>query len=185
MIFTSSTFFVFALALAVLFALVRGQTGRELLLLGASYVFYAAWDFRFLALIGGYTLLGWIGGLLISRKHPPQRSLFLTGVFVAISLSGLFFFKYAELLHTTIFSFLGDQNIKPLGIVLPIAISFTTFEVISYIVDVYRGTVAPTHSLRKYALFMAFFPRLVAGPIIRPAQFLPQIESPIIFCRRI
>ena len=181
MIFTSLHFAAFFAILAILLSLFKKGDSRETLLVGASYYFYSVWDYRFLVLLISYTLLGWILGITLENETSKLRRKCLLAFGISMSVGGLFFFKYAELFYRTWIQLTDQPEQKALGIVLPVAISFTTFEFISYLVDVYRGDVRAARSLRKFSLFMAFFPRLVAGPIIRPAAFLPQIADPLSF----
>lgn len=181
MIFTSLHFASFFAILAILLSLFKKGDSREILLVVASYYFYSVWDYRFLVLLISYTLIGWILGITLERETSELRRKCWLALGISMSVGGLFFFKYAELFYRTWFQLTGQQEPDPLGIVLPVAISFTTFELISYLVDIYRGDVKAASSLRKFSLFMAFFPRLVAGPIIRPAAFLPQIADPLSF----
>jgi len=144
-------------------------------LLFASYVFYLSWDYRYGALLLGATAGSWLIGLGIER-WPSLRRLWVT-LGVVSSLSLLAFFKYAQFAVDTVWS-LGLPGSSPiLGIVLPLGISFFTFQALSYVVDVYRGAPAVRSPL-AYALYISFFPQLVAGPIVRAGELVPQLLEP-------
>ncbi len=154
---------------------------RNAFLLVMSYVFYGSWDWRFLALIMLSTAIGYTSGLSIERADSASRRKQILVSRIVMNLVVLAVFKY--------FNFFVDSGAgvlrlfgaeianSTIRILLPIGISFITFEEISYAVDVYRGKMRATSSPVNYALFVAFFPKLVAGPILRPQELLPQIES--------
>src|SRR4051812_36314968 len=170
MLFTDLRFFVFFLAVFAIYWRLRNDLHRKLLLLGASYLFYAAWSWRYVGLLWFSTVVDYGVGRLLAR-HPRARwrRLLLAGS-IASNLGILFVFKYFNF-------FLSPLSGWALQLVLPVGISFYTFETISYTVDVYRGE-RPARSLLDFALFLGFFPHLVAGPILRPREFLPQLETP-------
>jgi D-alanyl-lipoteichoic acid acyltransferase DltB (MBOAT superfamily) len=170
MLFVTVGYFVFLLTVVVLFYGIRPSYRRDLLLL-ASYFFYASWNWKFLPLLLGLTSIDYAAALWIEKSEGRVRRLALTASLVA-NLGFLGVFKY--------YNFLGDNLAWLLGrpagsffadIVLPLGISFHTFQSISYVVDVYRGVQEPTRSFIDYALFIAFFPQLVAGPIVRAGTF--------------
>ena len=142
-----------------------------MLLLAASWVFYGAWSWKFLLLLIASTVLDYVCGLLIAGAANPRRKRLVLLVSVTVNLLFLATFKYlgffvtefAELLERLGF----NANMPVLEIVLPVGISFYTFQTIGYVVDVYRGKVPAARSLLDYALYVAFFPQLVAGPIER------------------
>jgi len=161
---------------------------QNLFLLVASYVFYAGWDWRFLSLLFVSTCIDYVVALRIyaakttgNAGAPTRRKLWLTASICA-QLGILGFFKYfnfftdsfVELMHA-----LGLE-VSPviLRIVLPVGVSFYTFQTMSYTIDVYRGKMLPTKRFLDFALFVAFFPQLVAGPIERAALLLPQVTHP-------
>lgn len=163
-------------------ALVRARKVRLLFILGASYVFYAHWDYRFLPLIWGSSTADWLLGNAIHRARTPRsRKLWLVGTMV-VNLGVLGIFKYYNFgvdsavaaLHA-----LGvDVPTRTLEVALPVGISFFTFESMSYVIDVYRKDIEPQKSYFEYLSFVAFFPHLVAGPIVRPRDLLPQLAGP-------
>ena len=155
--------------------LCRGRRGRQnALLLVASYVFYGWWDWRFCGLIFATTFVSW----LCARAH-KQRKLW-TAVSVATSLAVLVFFKYcgffAENLRLIFSTFGLAADWFTVDVLLPVGISFYTFQAISYSVDVYKGRIQPCTDLATYALYISFFPQLVAGPIERSVDLLPQFQ---------
>ncbi len=179
MIFTEFSFFLFfALAFGVHWAL-RGNGLRKSWLLLCSYVFYAAWRWEFLGLILLSTVIDYTVGRLIARERPPGGK----RVWLVLSLVGnlgiLGLFKYFDFFIASGVELLAAMGIETsadrLELVLPVGISFYTFQTLSYTIDVYRGHLKPVRNFRDFALFVAFFPQLVAGPIVRAAHFLPQL----------
>ena len=178
MIFTTPQFAVFF----VLFFLVYGalpERARKGWLLGASYFFYGSWNAKFLLLIAGSTLLDFYIGRALTQTDDAHRRRRLVTLSVAANLGALGFFKYCNFFvesAVTGLAALGLEVSAPtLQIVLPVGISFYTFQTMSYTIDIYRERLEPTHSLLDFALFVAFFPQLVAGPIERASHLLPQI----------
>ncbi len=181
MLFNSLTFVVF-------FALVMGGywslqswNARKNLLLVASYIFYGAWNPPFALLLFATTTLDFWLGARIAAAPPSSRKAWLVAS-VTANLSMLGFFKYGNfLLENTqwLLARVGVAYNPPhLDLFLPIGISFYTFHSLSYTLDVYRGATTPTKSLRDFLLAVSFFPQLVAGPIVRAADFLPQCAHP-------
>jgi len=180
-IFTDFTFFIF---LAVVFAgywLLQDKEERLGLLLIASTVFYGWWDWRFLGLIGAVILVSWAVAKFVSKRHPGdqvRRYALIGGI--GFNLSVIAAFKYfgffAESARTMLATVGVDPGWTALNLLLPVGISFYVFQAISYIVDVARGDMPPEYRLRRVALYIAFFPQLVAGPIVRAASFFPQME---------
>jgi alginate O-acetyltransferase complex protein AlgI len=189
MLFNSIDFAVF---LPVVFALYWFCTQRSLplqnaLLLVASYVFYGWWDWRFLGLIVFSTAVDYgVGVLMWQRPNPGYRKLLL-GVSVLVNLGLLGFFKYWDFFLTsfrdafTLFG--GSLEVDLLGIILPVGISFYTFQTLSYSIDVYKGKMQPERDFIAFAAYVSFFPQLVAGPIERAANLLPQFSRPRQFDR--
>jgi D-alanyl-lipoteichoic acid acyltransferase DltB (MBOAT superfamily) len=171
-----------ALALVVAVLIVRARKVRVVFLLGASYAFYAYWDWRFLPLIWASSTIDWLLGNAIGRAHDPaRRRLWLAGT-VVINLGVLAVFKYANFgidSARAVLTALGVHAPETtLRIALPIGVSFFTFESMSYVIDIYRRELEPHPSYLEYLCFVAFFPHLVAGPIVRPRDLLPQIAGP-------
>jgi D-alanyl-lipoteichoic acid acyltransferase DltB (MBOAT superfamily) len=152
------------------------------LLLVASYYFYAAWDWRFLGLLLASTLVDYTCGLLMGRAESARRRRVLLCLSLGFNLTLLGFFKYfnffADNLHV-MFGALGMQlDFVTLRVLLPVGISFYTFVTMSYVIDVYRREIPPTRDLLDFAVFVAYFPHLVAGPILRASRLLVQIDRP-------
>lgn len=150
---------------------------QNLFVIVASYVFYGWWNWRLLGLIVFTSLLGWGGGLLIERAN-RRRAKFLTGLNVAVNLGILAVFKYynffAENLVELAESIGVELHISTLNLMLPVGISFYTFQTLSYVIDVYRGQIRATHDICAFFAYVSFFPQLVAGPIERATNLLPQ-----------
>jgi alginate O-acetyltransferase complex protein AlgI len=166
---------VFVLAWAVW----RRPGLRMLILLVASYLFYASWNVSLLGLIVFSTLVDFGVGLALSRaERPAWRTLWLL-VSLTSNLGLLALFKYADFFATSLeaLAVLAGQpvDLPTLDLVLPVGISFYTFQTLSYTIDVYRRRLAPTRNLFQFATFVAFFPQLVAGPIVRASELLPQL----------
>lgn len=178
MLFNSYAFWLF---LALLWAIYRilPHRGQNLLLLGASYFFYGCWDWRFLPLILTTTLVNYYTALGIESSNDPKRHRILMAASATVSLGLLAYFKYMGFFAesaTEMLAWLGFQaNWSTLNIILPVGISFYTFQTMSYTIDVYRKQVKPTHSFTDFALYVAYFPQLVAGPIERSSSLMPQI----------
>ncbi|MBM4062812.1 MAG: MBOAT family protein [Planctomycetes bacterium] len=180
MIFSEPRFLTFFVLVFAAHWILRWNTARKWLLLGASLYFYGCWDVRFLALIVACGTVDWLVGLGLGRAHARGRNGFGWIVLsIVYNLGTLGFFKYfnfftesgAELLRWLGLP-VGDVT---LSIVLPVGISFFTFQAMSYTIDVYRRQLEPVRSYPDFLLFVAFFPQLVAGPIVRAATFLPQL----------
>jgi alginate O-acetyltransferase complex protein AlgI len=182
MLFNSLTFVAFFVLVLALYWSMRAWNGRKNLLLIASYLFYGAWNPPFAALLFSTTALDFYLGRKMGKiDNARQRRIWLW-ISVAVNLSMLGFFKYGNFLlenFTWVLARGGIQYKPPhLDVFLPIGISFYTFHSLSYTLDIYRGVMKPTRSLRDFALAVSFFPQLVAGPIVRAGDFLPQLEAP-------
>jgi alginate O-acetyltransferase complex protein AlgI len=171
MLFNTAQFFVF---LAVVLALFYGspRSWRKPILLAASYFFYMSWNPKFVLLLLTLTAIDYSAGLLIARTAPsPRRKLFLI-LSLSANLGFLGFFKYYNFLTENLVHLFGlPSHTWGLDIILPLGISFHTFQSMSYVVDVYRREQEPIRNPLDYALFIAFFPQLVAGPIVRAREF--------------
>jgi D-alanyl-lipoteichoic acid acyltransferase DltB (MBOAT superfamily) len=181
MLFNSFQFWLF---FAVVFALYfrMNHRAQNLLLLAASYFFYGCWDWRFLGLIMLSTVLDWGLGLAMSAAQDERRRKRLLAVSIVANLGILGFFKYYGFFShelDRLCASIGAPALLPtLSIVLPVGISFYTFQSMSYTIDVYRKDIPAVRSLLDFALYVSFFPQLVAGPIERASNFLPQVLSP-------
>ncbi len=181
MIFTDAIFFVFLASVFGAYWLLRGKESRLTLLLLASAVFYGWWDWRFLGLIGFVILISWAVANFAASRAPGEkyrRYALIAGI--TTNLAVIAVFKYFGFFADSARAMLTTVGVDPgwtaLNILLPVGISFYVFQAISYIVDVARGDLAPEKRLRRVALYIAFFPQLVAGPIVRAASFFPQME---------
>ena len=170
-------FFLFVYFTA--WSLDRENGRRKLFLLLASWFFYAQWDWRFVALLIVSAILNWGVAALIARQT-DKHSGWLVGLGVAVNLLILGFFKYygffIDQAGDLLAQFGWERDLPLLQIVLPVGISFFTFQGISYVVDVHRGKTPPAKSLLDVMLLMSFFPHLVAGPIVRASDLLPQFD---------
>jgi D-alanyl-lipoteichoic acid acyltransferase DltB (MBOAT superfamily) len=181
MVFNSLHFVWFFLAVYALYR-VLPHRAQNWLLLVSSYYFYAAWDWRFLGLLIASTLVDFTCGLLMGRAGSPRHRRLLLCLSLGFNLTLLGFFKYfnffADNLHV-LFGTLGWQlDVVTLRVLLPVGISFYTFVTMSYVIDVYRREITPTRDLVDFAVFVAYFPHLVAGPILRASRLLAQIDRP-------
>lgn len=172
-------FAIFYVAYLLLFKWRRLQ---NVLLLVASYVFYGWWDWRFLSLIAISTVVDYAVGRGLTGSDDPVFRKRLVTASVVVNLGILGFFKYFNFFvesFTDAMASLGWQvDALTLNIILPVGISFYTFQTLSYSVDVYRKKMPAADSLLDFGVFVAFFPQLVAGPIERAARFLPQVQQP-------
>lgn len=112
----------------------------------------------------------------------PRKKIYLV-ISLVLSLGMLGYYKYADFIVNNIYLALGGERSSSFNILLPVGISFFTFQTMSYTIDLYRNNIVPCYSLKKFMLFVAFFPQLVAGPIVRAADFLPQLDKKILFKR--
>ena len=153
---------------------------RWALLLVSSCYFYMSWNPNYIVLILSATVVSYLAGILLEKaEQPGQRKAILVPA-VGVCLSLLFFFKYFNFFSDSVVQLLGVFSIRlhpvTLKVLLPVGISFYTFQTLSYVIDVYRGKVKPEHHFGIYATFVSFFPQLVAGPIERTENLLPQIS---------
>jgi alginate O-acetyltransferase complex protein AlgI len=181
MLFNSVTFVVFYVAVFALYWLIRARTPQNVLLLAASWVFYGAWSWKFLLLLIASTVLDYVCGLLIAGASSQRRKRWVLTISVTANLLFLATFKYLGFFvgeFAALLERLGvNASIPVLEIVLPVGISFYTFQTIGYVVDVYRGKVPAARNILDYALYVAFFPQLVAGPIERAGHLIPQFQK--------
>ena len=181
MLFNSYAFWIF---LALVWAIYRllPHRGQNLLLLAASYFFYGCWDWRFLPLILTTTLVNYYTALGMESSTDPKRHKLLMAASATVSLGLLAYFKYMGFFAESAAEALTWLGVTPswstLNIVLPVGISFYTFQTMSYTIDVYRGQIKATHRFTDFALYVAYFPQLVAGPIERSSSLMPQVTHP-------
>jgi len=186
MLFNSFTFLVFLFIIFVIHWITNNYNNRlsKLFLLLSSYVFYGWWDWRFLILIIISSLTDFIIGkyLYKSTKRSTKKQLLFISLFINLGI--LFFFKYFNFFIESFQAMSGiDASHKwsTLNIILPVGISFYTFQTLSYTIDIYRERIKPTDSILTFFTFVAFFPQLVAGPIERASRLIPQFEKSPIF----
>ncbi len=187
MSFNSAEFGLFFLVVFILYWLVSKKSLRiqNVLLLVSSYVFYGWWDWRFLSLIFISSIVDYTVGLSLSRSQKPKTRKILLLSSLIINLGLLGFFKYFNFFvdsFVDLFSQFGlTLNPLPLNIILPVGISFYTFQSLSYTIDIYRNKISPTRDIVSFFAFVSFFPQLVAGPIERARNLLPQFGKERIF----
>src|SRR5262245_43940393 len=179
MLFNSGVFLKFFAAFLLLYFLLRNHLkARNVLIVVASYLFYGWWDYRFLSLLIFSSLLDYGVGLGLERIQTAQHRKLLLGMSIVVNLTILGFFKYYDFFVNS-FSVLMTNlhvpvHLPTLNIILPVGISFYTFQSMSYAIDIYRGQVKATRNLINFLAFVSFFPQLVAGPIERARHLLPQ-----------
>jgi alginate O-acetyltransferase complex protein AlgI len=182
MIFPTFDFLLFFLLVLLAGWLLVGQFhARKFFLIAASYFFYGYWDWRFMALLAASTLINYAGALLVDRYRDQARLAgWVLGATVAMNLVILGFFKYygffVRELQTILDGLGWGRDLPFLEIILPVGISFFTFQGISYVVDVARRKIPASTSLPDVMLYISFFPQLVAGPIVRASDFMPQLQ---------
>ena len=180
MLFTQIEFLILFAVVLLFVLVVRNHNVQKWGLLVASYYFYGYWDWRFLGLMLFCSVVNFVAARAISTDlRAGRRRLWLT-VAVVASLAVLGFFKYYNFFVSSMEAILRPVGIRlgTLRIILPVGISFFTFQTLSYTIDVYRGHIPATRSPRDLALYISFFPQLVAGPIVRASEFMPQMETP-------
>ncbi len=182
MLFCSREFLLFFAVVFALYWMLPWRRGRVWLLLTASFFFYASWNKGLAVLIGASTVLDYLLALGMERSAVSWRRKLLLGVSLTANLGLLCYFKYANFFLDSLAQALGAAGVttefRTLEVILPVGISFYTFEAINYTVDVYRRRIRAERSLGDFMLFILFFPHLVAGPIVRARDFLPQVKRP-------
>jgi D-alanyl-lipoteichoic acid acyltransferase DltB (MBOAT superfamily) len=181
MLFNSYIFWAFFACVFVLYRLLPHR-GQNYLLLAASYIFYGYWDWRFLFVMLFSTTVDYFAAIWIGRSRSRQRrkTILVASICVQLGLLGLFKY-YGFFAHELggLMARLGlPVTLPALSVLLPVGISFYTFQTMSYTIDVYREQFKPTKNFIDFALFVSFFPHLVAGPIVRAAKLLPQLSNP-------
>jgi D-alanyl-lipoteichoic acid acyltransferase DltB (MBOAT superfamily) len=180
-LFTELIFWVFFGAVGLAYVILPHRAQNRMLLV-ASYVFYGAWDWRFLSLILLSTVVDYLVGQRMAREIVQDRRRKLLWTSLGVNLGMLGVFKYFGFFADSFQAMLASVGYQAdpitLAIVLPVGISFYTFQTLSYTIDIYRRELKPTQDFLDFALFVAFFPQLVAGPIERARNLLPNIERP-------
>ncbi len=180
MLFNSLDFAIFLPVVFILYWFVTNKNlkSQNILVVISSYVFYSFWDWRFLSLIIFSTLTDYIIGLVLGKEENQKKRKILLWISMIINLGFLGIFKYYNFFidnFKSAFLFFGQEiNISSLNIILPVGISFYTFQTMSYTIDVYRKQFKPTKDFIAFSAFVSFFPQLAAGPIERATNFLPQ-----------
>lgn len=186
MLFNSIEFAAFLPLVFLLYWFVfnRNLKLQNLFIVAVSYLFYGWWDWRFLVLIAFTSFCSWGSGLLIRKSRENRRKAkWINGINIAINIGILGVFKYYDFFATSFAKlFLGGcTDGILLNLILPVGISFYTFQALSYSIDVYRGKLEPTRDIVQFFAFVSFFPQLVAGPIERATNLLPQFDKPRTF----
>jgi alginate O-acetyltransferase complex protein AlgI len=176
MLFNSFEYWIFFAIVIVVLAFLKPASKRMVIVV-ASYIFYSFWDPRLCALLLGSTLTNYYLGIFLDDALESRKKAWVTGA-VIFNLVVLGFFKYFDFFTNSLTDLLGlSGHPWAVDIILPVGISFFTFEGIAYCCDVYRKHVRAVRSITDFALFISFFPHLVAGPIIRPENFFPQVRN--------
>lgn len=187
MLFNSVDFAIFLPIVFILYWFIAGKSfpSQNILLLVASYFFYACWDWRFLFLLAFSTLLDYYSGIQISSATTRRAKKTWLWCSILINLGFLGFFKYYNFFAHTLASSARHLGIHlddfTLNIILPVGISFYTFHGLSYVLDIYNDKIKPERKITDYALFVSFFPLLIAGPIERATHLLPQLKQKRVF----
>ncbi|MCK5741477.1 MAG: MBOAT family protein [Chlorobi bacterium] len=183
MLFNSIDFAIFLPIVFILYWFVANKNLKlqNLLIVAASYYFYACWDWRFLSLILISTIVDYFVGLKLSNQDNDNKRKILLWISIVVNLGFLGFFKYYNFFldnFINTFSFFGTEiNANSLNIILPVGISFYTFQTLSYTIDVYKRKLEPTKDFIAFSAFVSFFPQLVAGPIERAKNLLAQFDK--------
>ncbi|MEB3219530.1 MAG: MBOAT family O-acyltransferase [Nostocales cyanobacterium 94392] len=183
MLFNSLIFAAFFIVVYTLYLLLnRHYKAQNILLLIASYIFYGYWDWRFTFLLALSTIIDFTVGIFLQNAQEERKRKLLLFISIFFNLSLLGFFKYFNFFAESfagLFQILGlEVDWVTLNVLLPVGISFYTFQTMSYTIDVYKRDLQPITSFLDFALFVSFFPQLVAGPIERATTLIPQIISP-------
>lgn len=185
MLFNSLAFAIFLPVTLGIYWLLKQQTWQNLFLLIVSYLFYGWWDWRYLFLIAGCSLVNYLSGIVIGGSTKPWVRRGMLTLSCLVCLGALCLFKYFNFFiesFASLFALFGIQwSPIVLNLMLPVGISFFTFQALSYTIDVTLGKLKPTRNLIDFFVFISFFPQLVAGPIERATNLLPQFQRPRTF----
>ncbi len=180
MLFNSLHFIIFLPIVVFIFFSLKKIKARQILLLIASWYFYAVWKPEYIVLLLASTTIDYFVSLRINKISDKKKRLILLWLSIIVNLGILFTFKYFHFIDKNVYRFLGYRLFQGHGfedILLPVGISFYTFQTMSYTIDVYKKRILPEKSFVKFALFVSFFPQLVAGPIERAGHLLPQFNK--------
>jgi len=188
MLFNSGVFLQFFAAFLLLYGLVRHHlAARNLLIVAASYLFYGWWDWRFLALLFGSSTFDFLVGLALEKLPDPRRRRLLLAASIVVNLVILGFFKYYNFFIESLTALFAHGGVPfhpfSLQVILPVGISFYTFQSMSYALDVYRREIPATRHFINFLAYVSFFPQLVAGPIERARHLLPQFDRTVVISR--
>jgi len=185
MIFSSIDYILFFVIVLFFLHMIKNNYLKKSVLLLSSYFFYAYWDYRFIVLLLAMSVANYVFGNLIDECAVKNKRKALLVVSIVFNLTVLGFFKYFNFFVDSANVLLAQLNFRlPLiNIILPVAISFITFEVMSYTIDIYRGNGYKAKSFIDLSLLVAFFPHLIAGPILKPRDFLPQFAKDIVIIK--
>jgi alginate O-acetyltransferase complex protein AlgI len=188
MLFNSGIFLQFFAAFLLLYWLARNSlTARNLLIVAASYLFYGCWNWKFLGLLFFSSTFDWVVGYGIALLQTSRGRKALLAGSIVVNLVILGFFKYFNFFVESLTVLLAKLGVPfhtgTLSVILPVGISFYTFQSMSYAFDVYRGHIRPTRNFVSFLAFVSFFPHMVAGPIQRVSNLLPQFERPLVITR--
>ena len=177
MLFFEPVFIIFLIIVKITISLVKNDKKKFVLLI-SSYFFYGFWDWRFLGLIWISTLIDFITGNLIYRSKKNNLKIKLLTISIISNLLVLCIFKYYNFFIESLNKIINQPNFfDTINIILPVGISFYTFQSMAYSIDIYQGRIKPTKNLIDFSNFIAFFPQLVAGPIEKAKNLLPQLEN--------
>lgn len=184
MLFNSLDFAIFLPIVFAAFWIIPNRF-RWVVLLISSYYFYMSWNAKYVFLIFMTTFISYLAGIILEKVHSKKAKNVTVFFTVAVCIGTLFVFKYFNFFVDTVTDIFSMFAIKlhpvTLKLLLPVGISFYTFQTLSYVIDVYRGDIKAEHHFGKYATFVSFFPQLVAGPIERSSNLLPQINKEFVF----
>lgn len=180
MLFNSFAFIVFLPIVFILYWALPHKF-RWFLILVASYYFYMSWHAKYAFLILFTSIISYVAARLLENERGKRRKVWILAGTTILCLGVLFFFKYFNFFSESVLYFVSLLSIQmnpiALNLLLPVGISFYTFQTLSYVIDVYKGDVPAEHHFGYYAAFISFFPQLVAGPIERTSNLLPQIKA--------
>jgi alginate O-acetyltransferase complex protein AlgI len=181
MLFPTLNFLIFfIIVFAVSWSLIDRMAWRKYFLIAASYVFYGYWDWRFTGLLFASTVINYVAARVVAASDRVATRKWAVGIAVLLDLGILGFFKYygffLESLDNVLHQVGWQRDLPFLEIILPVGISFFTFQGISYVIDVYREKIEVRRDLADVMLYISFFPQLVAGPIVRASDFIPQLD---------
>lgn len=179
--FNSIEYVVFIIIVFIVYWSIPKTKYRNIVLLGASYFFYMSWNIDLVGIILGITGVSYVTARLLSFVNNVKYRKLCLIVGTGLSIVVLFVFKYLNFMGSTLAQIFNGGEFSPLNIILPVGISFYTFQTLSYVIDVYYNKIESEKNFFTYALYVSFFPQLVAGPIERPEHFIPQLKEKHIF----